>query len=221
MWLARLTGKLLKLGAAAYVLVTLVMLAWTFVWPAPDTDEFKPVDAVVCLGGGMSADGTLDASVLKRIERCVQLFEADRAPIVVFSGGSAIPGGPDAGTQMSQYATTLGLPETAAVVESRAQSTLQNALFSLSLIPDASRVILVTEAFHLPRSWASFKWAAWEKDHKDLVVFLAMSENVRRDPTSGRIGWRILARESLAIWFNAFRAVAYSITPNPDVSWLH
>lgn len=201
--------------------MTVVMLVWTFVWPVPDTDDFKTADAIVCLGGGMSPNGTLAAPVLTRIERCVQLFEADRAPVVVFSGGTAALNGPNAGGQMALYARSLGLPVNAVIVEGRAQSTLQNAVFSLDLVPDAERVIVVTEGFHLPRSWASFKWAAWEADHDGLGVSLAMSENVRRDPTSGTIGWRILARESLAIWFNALRAAAYSIAPDPDVNWLH
>ena len=214
-------GKLLKLGIALYVSMTLAMLVWTFVWPVPDTEDFKTADAVVCLGGGMSANGTLAAPVLTRIERCVQLFEADRAPVIVFSGGTAVEGGPDAGTQMALYAASLGLPASATLIEDRAQSTLQNALLSLELVPNAQRVIVVSEAFHLPRSWASFKWAARETGHADLSVSLAMSENVRRDPRTGGIRWRILARESIAIWFNAARAISYSVMPDPDVNWLH
>ncbi len=213
--------RLLKIGIVAYGVMSLAMLAWTFVWPVPKTDDFKTADAIVCLGGGMSPNGTLAAPVLTRIERCVQLFEAGRAPVVVFTGGTAAENGPAAGTQMSLYAASLGLPDAASVTENNAQSTLQNGLFSLEKLPDAQRVILVTEAFHLPRSWVSFKWAAWELDHDDLRVALAMSENVRRNPRSGDIGWRILARESLAIWFNLGRAALYSIAPNPDVNWLH
>lgn len=214
-------GKLLKIGLFAYVSMTFVMLIWTLVWPTPSTESFKSADAIVCLGGGMSPNGTLAAPVLTRIERCVQLYEAERAPVVVFSGGTAAPNGPDAGSQMALYATSLGLPSTAVVVEGRAQSTLQNALFSLAEIPEARRIIVVTEAFHLPRSWASFKWASALLDIKDLDVSLAMSEKVRRDLNTGKIGWKILIRESFAIWFNLLRAVAFTVLPNSDVSWLH
>lgn len=221
MGLARFMGRLLKLGVLAFVLMSLAMLVWTFIWPVPKTDDFKSADAIVCLGGGMSPNGTLAAPVLTRIERCVELFEAGRAPVVVFTGGTARPEGPDAGSQMARYATSLGLPDAAVIIEGRAQSTLQNAVLSLELLPQSRRVILVTEAFHLPRSWASFKWAAWEVGHENLDVALAMSEKVRRNPTSGDIGWRILARESIAIWFNIIRAAAYSAAPNPDMDWLH
>ena len=218
---ARGLGKLLKLGVFVYVSMTFAMLIWTIVWPTPSTESFKSADAIVCLGGGMSPNGTLAAPVLTRIERCVQLYEAERAPVIVFSGGTAAPNGPNAGSQMALYATSLGLPNAAVVVEERAQSTLQNALFSLAEIPEARRIIVVTEAFHLPRSWASFKWASAQLDIEDLDVSLAMSEKVRRNLNTGNIGWKILIRESFAIWFNFVRAAAYTLYPNSDVSWLH
>lgn len=220
MWLVRISGKLFKLGVMAYFALTGVMLIWTFAWPEPEMDDFRAADAIVCLGGGMSANGTLANPVLTRIERCVQLFEAGRAPMVVFTGGTAVVDGPNAGTQMALYAESLGVPEDAIVIEGHAQSTLQNALFSLKLTPHAQDVILVTEAFHLPRSWASFKWAAWETGHGSLGVALAMSEKVRHD-TAGKVGWNILVRESMAIWFNALRATFYSVAPDRDVNWLH
>ncbi|SLN15628.1 YdcF family protein [Pseudooctadecabacter jejudonensis] len=217
----RLLSRVIRYGLRAYLLMSAALLAWTFLWPDPDPDAVQPADAIVCLGGGMSPDGTLAQAVLTRIERCVQLHEAGIAPFVVFTGGTAAENGPDAGTQMARFAATLGLPTDAAVVEGRAQSTLQNALFTFDMIPAPRRIVLVTEAFHLPRSYASYKWAAWEVGLPSPSISLVMSEPVRRDPVSGTPNWRILARESLAIWFNLGRAVAYSVAPDPDVNWLH
>lgn len=122
---------------------------------------------------------------------------------------------------MGRYAVRLGLPEDAVIEEGRAQSTLQNALFSLDLAQDKHSFIIVTEAFHLPRSWASFQWARWQLDLPAMSFALVMSEPVRSDPVSGDVRWQILARESLAIWFNAARAFAYSVSPNRSVDWLH
>lgn len=220
MGVIRLSARLLKWAFAAYLFLSAAMLAWTFLWPKSDMASLTQADAIICLGGGMSANGTLAAPVLTRIERCVQLFEAGRAPIIVFSGGTAAPNGPNAGDQMGLYAIGLGVPETAIIAETRAQSTLQNALFSLALIPDARDLIVVTEAFHLPRSWASFRWAAWTLGLKDRSVALVKSEDVRRDPLTGVVNWKILFRESIAIWFNAARATAYSVSPNEHIDWL-
>ena len=168
----------------------------------------------------MSPDGVLAPSVLTRIERCVSLYEAGLAPLVVFTGGTARSNGPDAGTQMALYGANIGLPRAAAIVEGRAQSTLQNALFTYDALSAADHLILVTEAFHLPRSFASFQWAAWTTGRTAPKISLTMSEPVRRDVHSGQIHWRILVRESVAIWFNLARAFAYSVAPAPDMDWL-
>jgi uncharacterized SAM-binding protein YcdF (DUF218 family) len=222
MRLVRFVGRFAKLGFAAYIVMTLAMLAWTFLWPEPDVREIQKADVIICLGAGMSADGTLDAAALARVDRCVQLFEADLAPAIVFSGGVAHEDGPNAGGQMARYAQSLGVPEENTIIEGRAQSTLQNALFSLDLTRDAQDIILVTEAFHLPRSWMSFHWARWEMDLPNTMSFhLIMSEDVRRTQPENRIGWPVLFRESIAIWFNGARAAAYSISPHKSVGLLH
>lgn len=201
--------------------MTLAMLGWTFLWPAPDLSKIAPADAIMCLGAGMDASGTLDHAALRRVERCVELYDAGLAPTVVFSGGVARSTGPSAAHQMGLYAQSLGLPVGALVEEGRAQSTLQNALFSLDLVPDAMRIIVVTEAFHLPRAWASFRWASFETGMPAPVTALVMSENVRPASDKTGVSWTVLIRESIAIWFNAARALAYSVLPNPSVDWLH
>jgi hypothetical protein len=66
-------------------------------------------------------------------------FEAGLAPVIIFSGGIARPTGPSAGAQMGRFAMTLGVPQDGVIAEGLAQSTLQNALFSLPLIPNAER----------------------------------------------------------------------------------
>lgn len=202
-----------------FALMTAAMLAWTFLWPAPDVARVPQADAIVCLGGGVSANGTLGRGVAARIARCVELHGAGKAPVVIFTDGPATPGGVPGAQRMIDHAIDLGLPGAAALREGSAQSTLQNALFSYPLVPDATRLILVTEAFHLPRTRASFTWAAHELGRSPPKLHLVMSERVRRDP-QGRIGWRILARESIAIWFNIGRAAAYSLAPDPDIDWL-
>lgn len=214
--LIRITAAL----ALLYAGMTAALLIWTFSWPPPDPGTMAPADAIVCLGGGMAPDGTLAPPVLTRIDTCVRLYQAGLAPVVMFTGGTAGVDGIAAGGQMARYAATLGLPDDASLIEGSAQSTLQNALFSYPLLPATDHLIIVTEGFHLPRSYASFKWAAWEAGLPSPRIALAMSEQVRRDG-GDRPNWRILARESLAIWFNLGRAVVYSAHPDPDVNWLH
>ncbi|KAG1655730.1 Envelope biogenesis factor ElyC [Nymphon striatum] len=179
--------------------MTLTMLAWTFTWSQTDPEGVQPADAIVCLGAGMGPNGGLDPAARRRVARCVDLHRAGVAPNIVFSGGTARSDGPSAGHQMGLYAQTLGLPGNAIIEEGRAQSTLQNALFSLELIPDADRLVIVTEAFHLPRAWASFKWAAYELNMEAPVFILDMSEQVRQHPNRAGVSWNLLGRESIAI----------------------
>ncbi|WP_281982130.1 YdcF family protein [Thalassorhabdomicrobium marinisediminis] len=215
-WLARL----LKLGLYAYLLLSLAMLGWTFLWPRPEMNDLKQADAIVCLGGGISPNGTLTAPVLRRIERCVQLYEAGIAPVVVFTGGTTTADGMSAATEMGRFAVSMGVPPSAVIEEGRARSTLQNALFTLDLIPQARRLVVVSEAFHLPRAWASFRWAAWRVNDPDVSVTPVMSEPVRRDPVTGTVRWPMLLRESFALWFNGTRALAYSLSPEAPLTWL-
>jgi uncharacterized SAM-binding protein YcdF (DUF218 family) len=224
MGVIRFAVRLLKWALGAYLVMSAAMLAWTFLWPEPDMADIKQADVIVCLGGGMAPDGTLAAPVLTRVERCVQLYEAGIAPNILFSGGTAAPDGPSAGGQMMSYAMSLGVPQDSLIVEGLSQSTLQNALFSfdLELVFGADDLVIVTEAFHLPRSWLSFHWARWQISASNGKSFqLVMSEDVRRYPLTGAVNWNILFRESLAIWFNAGRATAFSIAPDPPLDWLH
>lgn len=216
----RALTRLLKWAATAYLLMTLALLAWTFAWPEPAVDRLDPADAIVCLGGGMTPDGVLDPAVERRVARCVQLYQAAIAPVVVFSDGAYRPDGPNGGAQMANHADGLGLPGGAILIEPNALSTLQNGLFSLALLPDAQRIVIVSEAFHLPRVYASFHWAAWQAGHPRLEIALVMSEPVRHVGGNGPVHWPILARESLAIWFNVGRAVAYSVAPRKTIDWL-
>ncbi|MBQ4823009.1 YdcF family protein [Leisingera sp. HS039] len=204
--------------AAAGLFTLLAVLFWTFLWPDNDPAELPAANAIICLGGGMSADGSLHAPTQKRVATCARLYHAGRAPLVVFTGGRAVPDGPSAGAQMAQLAQQFDMPPDAILIEPESQSTLQNALFSLPLLPVSENLILVSEAFHLPRSWASFRWAGARG------LQLAASENVRRDPETGWPSFSILLRETAAVWFNLFRAAAWSAASTVDLQnddWLH
>ena len=74
----------------------------------------------------------------------------------------------------------------------------------LGMIETEARLILVTEAFHLPRAWASFTVMG----ARDLALY--PSERLRQSQRGGR-AWGMLLRESLAIWFNAGRFTAWLI----------
>jgi len=139
----------------------------------------------------------LQKSSTVRVDKGVELFKTGAAPRIHFTGGLASPNAPSAGHQMAARAMDFGLPETAITYEGGSYSTLQNALFSKQDWQNADHIVLVTEGFHLPRSWATFK--AFGADRITLV-------NARRFRGKRiKSGIRMTLREALAIWFNATR----------------
>jgi uncharacterized SAM-binding protein YcdF (DUF218 family) len=72
-------------------------------------------------------------------------------------------------------------------------------------------VILVTHRYHLPRAWASFRWAGFT----DITLVAA-------DPDRVQITWQDLGYEVLKWPFNVLRGGAASLmmavgAPQPDV----
>ena len=150
-WLGRFIRTVLWLWSVSF----LAVLAWTFLWPM---DRPLPQgDAIICLGAGVDSAGRIDQASTKRAEACAELARAGAAPIVVFSGGPRRAGLPTAAAGMAAVANAAGMGGALVLLEDASYSTLHNALYSLEMVAPKARLILVTEAFHLPRSWASFK----------------------------------------------------------------
>jgi len=194
--------RIIVAALVLYTLTVLVIVGLAALTPTTTTQS----DVIVVLGAGMDADGTLHRSSILRVETGVELWKAGLAPLIHFTGGEGRPGGPSAGEQMAKLAITLGVPVQATSFESRSQSTLQNALFSHPMLQDAESLTLVTEGFHLPRAWVSFKWAGDQKLH------LAISERFRSASATARLPqMTMVLREALAVWFNLARALAFEI----------
>ena len=169
-------------------------------------------DVIVVLGAGMDSDGSLHAPSIARVETGVGLYRNGAASHIHFTGGRAVMGGPSAGDEMAALALSLGVPSDAITVETESLSTLQNALFSRPYLENHRRIILVTEAFHLPRAVASFWWMGMQD------VQAVHSARFRRTE-AGLINPRMIGREAVAIWFNLGRALLWSGTghKHPDL----
>lgn len=200
-WIRRaaLVAAFLFIGPVAFI-------AGFAAWFSENT---RPTDVIVVLGAGMDADGTLHRSSLLRVEKGVSLFRAGLAPHMHFTGGRGTSAGPSAGQQMARLAAQLGVPETQLSFEQESQSTLQNALFSHPQLQGHQSLRLVTEGFHLPRSWLSFKWAnVRSADGRNIE--LSISERFRSSSPKARLPQvSMVIREGLALWFNLGRAAIH------------
>lgn len=153
--------RALRLGLWLYAIGVGVTFGSAVLTPGCDrlVEELPHLDAIIVLGGDMNDDGRIGPSSIRRVEAAVALYLATKPDHFVATGGDAGFASVPAGRQMIDLAYDLGVPRRALVAETGSYSTLQNALFSLPLVPEADRIVLVSDGFHLWRSWASFAWA--------------------------------------------------------------
>ncbi len=195
--------RMFLLGAFLYAL-TCVFVALTAIATPPCDSVNENADVIIVLGAGVTERGTLPEAATERVRAGVALYARGIAPRLHISGGAARPGHPSEGIQMADLALTLGVGRAALSQEARSRSTLQNMLFSRDVLMTAPRILVVSEGFHLARSWASAKWAGADQ------VTLCHSTPFRGSaPSLPSI--RMILREAAAIWFNLPRAGIWSI----------
>jgi uncharacterized SAM-binding protein YcdF (DUF218 family) len=195
-------------------------------FPAWDDTHGAP-DGIVVLGGAINADMSAahgapayTHSVPRMIAAAALARRYPKARIV-FTGGSADLLSNDA--READYAVEvfegLGIPRERLTVERRSRNTLENAEFSRAVAAPKSgeRWLLVTSAFHMPRSVGLFRKAGFA---------------VEPYPVDWRAGvdlwaWRPLSLEGLGLVDTSVREwmglVAYRISgktgelfPGPD-----
>lgn len=175
-------------------------------------EETPAAAVIIVLGGGVSEDGILSANSTARVEHAVALFEAEAAPLMIFTGGGSV-GAPEAQV-MAESAIAANVPAVSTLTEPNSFSTLQNALFTADLdqIDKTAPVILVSQRFHLPRAWASFRWAGFQ----DVTLSAA-------DAGAGFSISQNLLMEAIKWPLNVARGAAASIAMAFDVprdSWI-
>ncbi len=173
-------------------------------WFDARTELPPKADAILVLGAGMDADGTLHRSTRLRVEAGVSLYFAGVAPRLVMTGGRLREDAPAAGEQMAAHAQSLGVPDAAILSENASHSTLQNALLTKLILDQAGikHVVLVTEGFHMARSLATMRWAGID------VVAARTSTAFRRTVQSSL---HMVTREVMAWGLNLVRVPVWHV----------
>ena len=170
----------------AYSLVTgatllLVLCVWTSFgamlvnpleerFPRPELPE--TVDGIVVLGGGLEgginlarAGYELNAGGDRFVETAVLARRFPDARIVVSGGSGALmlDGEADADTSVRLFAA-LGIARERLLLEGQSRNTYENAVFTKRLVsPKPGETwLLVTSAFHMPRSMSLFREAEFD-----------------------------------------------------------
>jgi uncharacterized SAM-binding protein YcdF (DUF218 family) len=135
--------------------------------PAP-----AEIAGVIVLGGGFEGGVNLargghelNASGDRFVEAAILARHYPSARIVVTGGtGALMLAGEGDGDTAPRLLTALGVAPERLIMESRSRDTYENALFTRELVrPQPGEVwLLVTSAFHMPRSVGLFRKAGFE-----------------------------------------------------------
>lgn len=189
--LQMLRWRRLALGASSIAFLVLALSVWTSLGPVllqPLEDRYKRPDpapqtiaGIIMLGGGFQGGVNLVRGGYELGEAGDRIVEtailARRYPDakIVLSGGNGsllLEGEGDADSAPRLLAG-LGIGPERLIIENRSRNTIENAEFSRELVqPKPGEVwLLVTSAFHMPRSMALFHRAgfetiAWPADYR-------------------------------------------------------
>lgn len=132
-------------------------------FPEQDPAAYPQAQAIVVLGGHIQGNRRnwfepFDrANVVGRESLAAELYLANRAPVIVLSGG-ALEGNISDTANMARSLERMGIPAEVILQETQSQSTLENAELTQKTLQELNldRVLLVTSALHMPRAVAAF-----------------------------------------------------------------
>jgi uncharacterized SAM-binding protein YcdF (DUF218 family) len=144
----------------------------TLEWQTPHLGQLPAdADVIVVLSGGLlpvspsRPAALLSQDTMSRLEHAATIFRKARdcghaMPIVV-TGGQVYPRvqAPPLAHLMRDYLCRLGVPADKILIEDRSRSTYENARETWQILQKlgVDRIVLVTEAYHMPRSMRCFK----------------------------------------------------------------
>lgn len=137
----------------------------------PQAAPAGPIDGIIVLGGGIDPrssaahDQPALTDAAERLTAAAALARRYPDAPLVYSGGSGLLLDPDAREAPAAAAllVSLGIDPGRIVLEDQSRDTFENAVLTRALIePQAGeRWLLVTSAFHMPRSVGAFAAAGW------------------------------------------------------------
>ena len=147
--------------------------------------------AMVVLGGAVTPPmiGGTEVDLKAAADRvwyAARLFHADKAPLVLLSGGGDLERQAFSEARaMAVFIQDLGVPTQAIALEETSRNTRENAAFSAALLKarGIDHILLVTSALHMPRALALFK-------AQGLQVTPSPTDfEASQDPPSGLLAW--------------------------------
>ena len=152
---------LLTLLSCNYIPTTLIRSLEYKYEPLREAKDLQDTKWVVVLGGGHISDSQLPSlsqlskSSLARLMEGIRIHRMLHGSRIVLSGGSAFDPVPNA-IVMSKVALAMGVDKQDLLLETLSRDTKDEARLIREIVGN-ERFILVTSAFHMPRSMALFR----------------------------------------------------------------
>lgn len=220
-WAGRRCGLWLSTFSMGFLLLVAIYPVGNLLL-SPLENHFAQVESpdqvagVIVLGGAEEA--TLSAvhrqphmnSAAERVMVIPELMQRyPDVPVVITGGSSSITNQTYRGADVvEQWLESLGLASRL-IVERESRNTFENAIYSADKVdPSAGRWLLVTSAFHMPRSVAVFRKQGWD------VVPYAVDYRISGDRISVQF-WRNMRDLTTAVreWIGI---IAYYLTDKTD-----
>ena len=232
----KLAGRLVGFGVCGLIVGGLSPLGNAMIlpleerFPRPDLTQLGgKIDGIIILGG--FEDGRITAArrslqLNEAAERLTEaVFLAKRLPsaTVVFTGGTGtvLGKGDIAAEEVRDFLVDAGVAKDRIILEDASRNTRENAMLTHALLKPqpGSRWLLVTSAYHMPRSISIFRRAgfevvAWPVDYRtagprDLLRFFDSIDNgLRRFDTA--------AKEYVGLVVYRLRGWTDSLWPGPE-----
>lgn len=198
----KVVGKLVIVGVCCYLAIVAGLKIYVETYAQAPVDP--PVSFIVVLSAGpvnSERDNRTAVRTAVGAGLYTDLVAAGHDPLLILAGGKEPAERRAKAVGMAEMARDAGVPDTAILIEDQSRSTLQNAMFSRDLLEGGfdGSAVLITDRFHLPRSWASFRWVG----ANDILLLAA-------DGPEEDVDWDNLFREAVKWPANVIRALAYS-----------
>jgi len=117
-------------------------------------------DVAVVLGNEVYSDDSVAPNTEARLNRALDLYNGGYCKYIIVSGGIGV-NGVDEATAMANYLTRNNVPMEQIILDKTGKNTAGTALATATLMEanNFQSAIIVTEFFHIPRTFLAFKRA--------------------------------------------------------------
>ncbi len=158
-WLGLLTVYLLSIGPVSDFLLKPLERQYLSVNPSG-----LKADAIVVLSGDIRKKSFPRDDIEvggNRVIKAIRLFNRGAAPVIIMTGGSGALFDQTfkEALYMKEFAVEFQVPKDRIFTETQSRNTRENVFYTKQILDKlkAKRIILVTSAFHIPRSYALFR----------------------------------------------------------------